>query len=173
MAGAGQKVGEEASKMGPEFERMWYQTLGILAPIIGGLIATAVFLIFLVVVGVVATGSEHRAFWEGLRIFLEDNFLLFLGLFFLASFTNYLNKVHRHPFRWVTPIMTAVGFLGWFWILAQVLFIGADNLTRPGLRDLGDSIMLLLPVIFVLVLLIGYAVVAFQATKEKVADVKR
>jgi hypothetical protein len=167
MAAVGQKVGEGAEKRGTEFERRWYSTLGLLAPIIGGLIATIVFLIFILVVGAIAIGSEHRSFWEQLRDFLESYFLLFVGLFFLSSFTNYLNHVHRKPARWFTPIMTAVGLAGWFWILAQVLYIGARTLTRPGLRDLGDFVSLFLPVIFVIVLGIGYLVVLFRYMVEK------
>ena len=167
IAGAGQKIGEDAGKRGSEFERRWYSSLGLLAPIVGGLIATIVFLIFILVVGAVAIGSEHRDFWEQLRDFLESYFLLFVGLFFLSSFTNYLNHVHRKSARWFTPIMAALGFVGWFWILAQVLYIGARTFTRPGLVDLGDYIILGLPVIFLIVLGVGYLVVLFQYMVEK------
>jgi len=172
IAGAGQKIGEDVQKAGGDFERMWYSTLGLLAPIIGGLIVTVVFLVFILVVGAVAVGSEHRAFWDQLKDFLETNFLLFLGLFFLSSFTNYFNKVHKRMFRWITPVMMAVGLVGWFWILAEVLFIGARTLERPGLRDLGDFVMLALPVLFLLALCIGYLVVLLQVTSQKVLESK-
>ncbi len=165
MAAAGKRIGEEFK--GSEFDKKWYSTLGLLAPIIGGLIATIIFLIFVLVVGAVAVGSEHRSFWDELRNFLESYFLLFVGLFFLSSFANYFNHVHRRIFQWVTPIMTAVGFVGWFWILAQVLFIGARTLTRPGLHDLGDFVMDMLPVIFAIVLGLGYLVVLFRYMVEK------
>ena len=169
LASKGQKFGEGAEKFGSDFDRMWYGTLGILAPVIGGLIAVVVFLVFVLVVGAVANGSEHRDFWEELRSFLEVHFLLFAGLFFLSSFTNYFNKVHRRTLRWVTPVMSAVGFTAWCWILAQVLFIGAGTLDRSGLEDLGDSLTDFLPVIFVAVLLIAYIVTVYQSTKEKVS----
>lgn len=165
-------MGEETSRWGSEFERRWYATLGILAPILGGFIATIVFLIFYLVVGAVANTAEHRSFWEQLRDFLETYFLLFVGLFFLSSFANYFNKVHRRTLRWVTPAMTAVGFLGWFWILSQVLFIGARTLDLPGLESLGDLITILLPVIFAIVLLVGYLVVIFRAVGEKAAEMR-
>ncbi len=167
MAQAGQSFGEEAGRRGSQFERRWYSTLGILAPIVGGLIATIVFLIFVVIVGAVAIGSEHRSFWEELRNFLETYFLLFVGLFFLSSFANYFNHVHWKMGRWFTPVMTAIGFVGWFWILAQVLFIAGRTLDRPGLHDLGDFVMLMLPVIFAVVLGIGYLVVLFRYMVEK------
>ena len=167
IAGAGHKVGEGAGRRGTEFEKRWYSTLGLLAPMVGGLIATVVFLIFILVVGAVAIGSEHRSFWDQLRDFLESYFLLFVGLFFLSSFANYLNHVHWKLTRWFTPIMAAFGFVGWFWILAQVLYIGARTLARPGLGDLGDFVILSLPVIFVVVLGIGYLVVLFRYMVEK------
>jgi len=172
IAVTGQKISVKTGKRGSEFDRIWYGTLGLLAPIIGGLIATVVFLVFVLVVGAVAVGSEHRSFWDELRDFLETNFLLFVGLFFLSSFTAYFNKVHRRIFRWITPILSAVGLVGWFWILAQVLFIAARTLARSGLGDLGDFVMLFLPVIFVIALLAGYLVVLFQVTIEKTAVTK-
>ncbi len=167
LAAAGQKIGDEAGRRGSEFDRRWYSTLGVLAPIIGGFIATIVFLIFVLIVGAVAVGSEHRSFWEELRNFLETYFLLFVGLFFLSSFANYFNHVHWRIARWFTPIMTALGFVGWFWILAQVLFIGGRTLTRPGLTDLGNFVLDGLPVIFIVVLGIGYLVVLFRYMVEK------
>jgi len=172
IAATGQKVGEGAGKKGSEFERRWYGTLGILAPIIGGLIATVVFLIFFLVVGAVAPNSEHRAFWEQLRDFLENYFLLFVGLFFLSSFENYFTKVHRRTLIWATPVMAAFGLLAWAWILAQVLFIGARTLDRPGLKELGDIVQMLLPVIFVIVLLVVLIVVILITTREKMAAAK-
>ncbi len=165
IAEAGKKVEQEVR--GSEFNWRWYSTLGVLAPIIGGLIATIVFLVFILIVGAVAVGSEHRSFWDELRNFLESYFLLFVGLFFLSSFNNYFNHVQRRWYRWIAPIPIAIGFVGWFWILAQVLFIGARTLTRPGLRDLGDLVISSLPIIFVIVLAIGYLVVLFQYTVEK------
>jgi len=124
-------------------------------------------LIFILVVGAVAIGSDHRSFWEQLRDFCESYFLLFVGLFFLSSFTNYFNHVHWKLARWFTPATTALGFVGWFWILAQVLFIGARTLVRPGLRDLGDFTVFCLPIIFLIVLGVGYLVVLFRYMVEK------
>lgn len=164
---AGQGMGREAGRAGTRLQSQWYGTLGLLAPVVEALIATIVFMVFVVVVGAVAISSPHRGFWDELRNFLETYFLLFMGLFFLSAFENYFNKVYRRTLRWVTPIMAAVGAVVWAWIAAQVLFIGARTLDEPFLRDFGDFITVILPLIFAIVLLVGYLIAILQFLTER------
>lgn len=152
----GKRIGKEAESAGKSYMNWWDGTLGMFAPVISGTIGVVVFIILLIITKMIATISDHRAFWEGLADFGWDYLLLFVGLIFLGSFQAYLHRRYRKQFRWVSPPVSAVAFVAWFWVFAKVLDIADRHLGHPRLGDLSSLVILMLPVIFVLVIIGGY-----------------
>lgn len=159
--------GEETGRTGHRLEDWWDQTLGFAAPLVSGFIGVVVLLFAIVMMGIIATFSEHEVFWNDLVSFVERNLWLFVGLIFLNSFSNYFHRRYRKTWRWVIPVPIAVGSLGWFWIFAQALEIAGADTVHPRLGDLANIIEFMLPVIFVLVLVIGYLMVFWITIGER------
>ncbi len=178
MGEAGRKMGEafgqmgrtwgyEAGRTGHRFENWWDQTLGIAAPLVSGFIGVVILLFAIIALGIIATFSEHADFWNDLVSFVERNLWLFVGLIFLNSFSNYFHRRYRKTWMWVMPVTIAIGSLGGFWIFAQVLEIAAADLGHPRLGDLANIIEFMLPVIFVLMLVLGYLMVFWITIGER------
>jgi hypothetical protein len=163
----GMTWGEELGRTGHKFENWWDQTLGFAAPLVSGFIGVAVLLFAIITMGIIATFSEHGDFWNDLVSFVEQNLWLFVGLIFLNSFSSYFHRRYRKAWRWVMPVWMAFGSLGWFWIFAQTLEIASRDLGHLTLADLANVIELLLPVIFALVLVIGYLMVFWITIGER------
>jgi len=163
----GKTSGEGAGRTGNRFEAWWDQTLGFAAPLVSGFIGVVVLLCAIVMMGVIAAFSEDENFGNDLVSFVERNLWLFVGLIFLNSFSSYFHRRYRKTWRWIMPVPMAVGSLGWFWIFAQVLEIAQTDLGHPRLGDLANIIELMLPLIFVLVLVIGYLMVFWITIGER------
>lgn len=163
----GKTWGKEVHGGGDRFENWWDQTLGFAAPLVSGFIGVVILLFAIVAMGIIAALSEHEDFWNDLVSFVERNLWLFIGLIFLNSFSNYFRRRYRKSWRWVLPLPIAVGFLGGLWIFAQVLEIAQVDLGNPRWGDLSSDIELLLPVIFVLVLVLGYLMVFWITIGER------
>jgi len=163
----GKTWGEEAGKSGQKLGAWWDHTLGIAAPVAAGAIGVVVLLFVIIGMGMIASVSEHETFWNDLVSFVEHYLWLFVGLIFLNSFSNYFHRRYRKTWRWVIPLPIAVGSVGWFWILAQVLEIAQVDLGHPRLGDLAEVIEILLPVLFILVLILGYLMVFWITIGER------
>lgn len=169
----GRTWGTEAGKTGFRLEAWWDRTLGVFAPVVSGLIGVFVLLMALILFGMIADISERSNFWDDLISFVEHNMALFIALIFLNSFSNYLRRRYRKTWRWVIPVPIAIGSVGGFWIFAEVLKIAALDLEHPTLDDLGGMIELLLPVLFILVLILGYLMVFWITIGERGDEPRR
>lgn len=169
----GKTWGEEMGRTGHRLEDRWDRTLGFTAPLVSGFIGVLVLLFAIITMGIIANLSEHEIFWNDLVSFVERNLWLFVGLIFINSFSNYFHRRYRKTWRWVIPVPIAVGSLGWFWIFAQVLEIAQADLGHPRLGDLANIIELMLPVIFVLVLVLGYLMVFWITIGERGDELPR
>ncbi len=127
-----------------------------------------VLLIFTLLLDASAAVSHHERFLRDLVDFIGANVLIFIGLIFLSAFSNYLNRRYRRYFRWVFPVALAVGVFGWFWIFSQVLELAdADALGPPELGSFGLLIEVTLPLLFLLVLAVGYLVLLFEVVVKE------
>jgi len=166
----GKTLEEKVDRRGKDFQNWWDHSLGILSPVVAGAFCAIVVLVLIFIADAIASASDHRQFWEELADFGLDNFLLLVGLGFFGSFNDYFNRRHKKTYRWIYPPVSGVLCVAWFWVLSQVLDITATTRGHPSLTDLSDFIELMLPVIFVLVLVIGYSVVFVRGyVVEKVA----
>lgn len=158
MKKLGETVEREARQEKNRLVRAWDETFGLLAPVMSGAIGCVVLLLAFLVIESFAESGEHRRFWEQLGEFLWDYVLLFIALIFMSSFQNYFNRRYRRTFRWMSPVLTAIGFAAWFWIFAQILFMAGREFQDELVRDLAQFFESMVPVVFVLALLLGYII---------------
>ncbi len=166
------RFGREPWTGGGSFSSGWVRTLGLVAPLIVAMSLMVAFVLALFVVGMIASASDHPAFWNDLADFMADYFWLFLGLIALGAFQGFFMYVYRPTFKWVNPIVSAIAVVGWLWILAQVLHLAAADASHPGLDTLSSLTVLVLPAVFVLAVIMGYMFVWFSLVSPSNWDKK-
>jgi len=163
---AGDRFGEKMDRWGERFGRdifnWWDTTLGVLSPIIMGFFGIILMLFGLFVTDLVESRADNPLFWRELGDFTVDNFLLLVGLMFLGSFHGYFYRRYRMTYRWIGPILSAAIVTLWAWVLAQLLMIAGQNSEHHGFFDAGELLESLLVAIFVLGILVAYAILWFS-----------
>jgi hypothetical protein len=170
---AGEKFGKEMERRGSEFGMWWEKSLGNFSPLIIGLFGIIGFLVVILVVGAIAEVSDRPAFWNDLLDFLETYWWLFFLLSFYGAFQGYLLRKYRPVFMWINPVIAGLGFVVWFWILAQILHFAANDRGHTNLGDLGEFIEDMYIVIFVLVVIGGFLFAFFRSVSPSNWDKKR
>jgi len=127
-----------------------------------GFFGVVLILFGLLVIDTLASRSETPQFWGALADFIVDNLLLLVGLMFLGAFHGYFYRRYRGTFRWIGPIPIAVIFTAWAWVLAQVLILAGRHSDHQVLEYAGELLNGLLIAIFVLGVIVGYAILWFS-----------
>lgn len=166
---AGKRLGEEMKKAGEEIGRVfhragkgvetwWDRTFGILGPLIVALIGFVVLVIIIVGIGIIS----NREVWNHIGDFLQKYAFLLLFVMLLGSYSDYFSRRHSQGYRWFGPVIAAIVTVIWIWIAVQILLILGSDLDVSGLRWLAGLLDLLMPVVFVLIIVIGYLVLFLQ-----------
>ena len=82
----------------------------------------------------------------------------------LSSYNTYFYKKYKKQYRWISPIITTIGFVVSIWICAKILVILGNNFDISLLLTIAYYINTYLAIIFVLALFIGYAYHLFTIT---------
>jgi phage shock protein C len=146
----------------------WYDyTFGWMGPLISSLLG---FIVLVFIIKMLQYFGGEISGMIQLSTFLEQ-YLLFLLIFMLfTSYTSYIAR--RYPFfRWLSPLVSAIGFLIWFWVCIQILFILSTALDIALLGDIASIFQLLLIPIAILILLVGYVGLMFSTSQS--ASVQR
>jgi len=154
----GKRVERDASRWARGPENWWYDTFGVAAPLVSGLIGLlvlAVVILFLDMVG----AQAGLGFVVGVNQFLKTNLLLLFLLMLLFGYTTYFSRFYRNEFAWVMPVVTALSITISIWIIVSILVALAPYLGVPFFTDLASAFtrQVLLLVFFVAVVL-GYLV---------------
>ena len=172
----GKRIGEQFRKTGEDLgkgmERTgkraseWYdRTTGIFGPMIFALFS--LLLLVLVVLSIMILAEERRV-WVDLTDFVLTYLPLFFMLGLLSSYSTYFSRKYHSRFKWATPITAAVSITAAFWIVARIMAIIDQSLEVPYIRTIYSWIDLLLPVIFALVIVVGYLGLSLkEATRNK------
>lgn len=161
-----EKIGEKIEKKGKNIETWYHKKFGFFGPILSSLIA---FVVLLIVIRLLAYFGTNKPWMMSVSTFLESFLLLFLLLFFLSGFSNYFTKKYK-SFRFISPIVGAIVFLFWFWVVINILRIVSNNLDITILGTIADIFELLLIPIVALVLLFGYLGIYISTIKHKVKE---
>jgi len=169
----GRTWGEEAGKIGRGMWTWWDEVLGPFAPVAAGLIGVVVLLIAVFALEAATSGTEHEDFWKDVVSFVERHLWVFIGLIFLNSFSSFFHRQYRKSWRWALPVVAALGCVGGFWILLELLRIYSADFGHPLLGDLAWLAELLLPVLFLLVLVISYLMIFWITIGERGSEPPR
>ncbi|MCU0851980.1 MAG: hypothetical protein MUC90_01800, partial [Thermoplasmata archaeon] len=115
----------------------------------------------------VEASADEPDFWDDLGDFLVEYAWLFVVWGFVSAFQNYFNRNHRKTFRWISPVISAVGFTIFFWALSNVMMFAGIDFEEEDLLSQSEWLEGILPLIFVLVALIGYGLAFLQWNAEK------
>jgi len=162
----GKRIGKEVEKTGKEIERSIDNTFGIFWPLIVSLIGLAVLWIVIVIM---RTTSDTFPVFADLSNFLQTYLWLFFGLMLFFSYTGYASKKCR-SFRWISPILSAIGIILVVWIVLNIFKI-LDFLGIPFFKTSASMIESILPLIFVLVLVVGYLVLMLTLTTKQITQI--
>ncbi len=165
--------GEEVGKAGLGLRTWWDGIFGPFAPVVVGMIGVAVLLLAVFAIEAAAAGTENEGFWKDIVSFVERHLWGFIGLIFLNAFSGYLHRHYGKSWRWILPPVVALGTVGGFWILLEVLRISSSDFNHPLLGDLAWFAELLLPVLFVLVLIVSYLMVFWITIGERGSEPPR
>jgi len=161
----GKRVGKEFEKTGKDLERSIDSTFGILWPLITSLIGLAVLWIAIIMM---RTTSDTFPVFVDLSNFLQTYLWLFFGLMLFFSYTGYASKKCK-PFRWISPILSAIGIVLVIWIVLNIFKI-LDFLGIPFFETSASMLENILPLVFVLVLVVGYLVFMLTVTTKQITQ---
>ena len=151
----GKKIEKKADDVGYYINQWYDKTFKIAGPLIGTFIALIILRIIIYVMQ--ASGDDiyiATALGEGLHEYL----LIIFGSMLLSGYNTYLYRKYKHQYQWIYPLISAIGFIIGAWIAAQIMLIINQSDDTPILEAIGTFIDTYLIGIFILALIIGYAV---------------
>jgi hypothetical protein len=169
MAAAGERFGREMAKAGERFGRQ-FEGAGrrletrydmrshLLGPFIGALICWGILILIILGIQAARTPGGELAYPD-LGNYLGGNVLLFFGLLILFGYVNYAHKRFRKQAVWVLPVSVAAGITIFSWLAAGALSALAIDTGRQDIADAASVGQTLLPIIFVIIVALGYLIV--------------
>lgn len=169
MSSAGERFGREMSNLGETLDRefkdagkrweIWYdKTFGLVGPFVGALIAWGILILIILGIQAAKAPGGERAY-PHLGDYLGGNVLLFFGLLILFNYVNYAHKKFRKQAVWVLPLTVTAGITIFSWLAAEALSALASDTGNQDIADAASAGQTFLPVIFVVILVLGYIVV--------------
>lgn len=142
----------------------WYEkTFGVFGPLLESFIFLIVFrLIVLVMEQLNQQTPEIHTIAAILMVYI----LPFFALALLSNYTGYLSKKF-FKFKVFSPLLYAIFFVLFCWIISKILYDVSTQSTIPDLRTAALSLENSLPTIFIFVLLIGYVILMLNLPKDK------
>ena len=150
----GKKIEKKADDVGGHINQWYNKTFKIAGPLIGAFIALIILRIIIYIIQ--ASGDDiyiATALGEGLYEYL----LIIFGSMLLSGYNTYLYRKYKHQYQWIYPLISAIGFIIGAWIAAQIMLIINQSDHTPILEAIGIFIDTYLIGIFILALIIGYA----------------
>ena len=151
----GKKIEKKADDVGNNINQWYNNTFKIAGPLIGTFIALIIIRIIIYIIQ--ASGDDiyiATALGEGLYEYL----LIIFGSMLLSGYNSYLYSKYKHQYQWIYPLISAIGFIIGAWIAAQIMLVINQSDDTPILEAIGNFINTYLIGIFILALIIGYAV---------------
>lgn len=170
---AAHRVQEESKQAGKRLEHRvnyasksmenWYdRSFGILGP----LLASFLFLIILrIVIEVLRVSGDEVQDMTAITSVLLTYLLPLFAITLLSNYTSYFSR-KSFKFRVFSPLLHASAFVLILWVVVQILHDLRNRLDIAELGTASTSLENALPSIFILILLIGYVVLAFNLPKE-------
>lgn len=155
---------EEINKFGKKIEKVfddtgknletWYdRTFGPFGPVLSSIFAIIVLLLALYLLKFF--GAERPWLFE-IQQFLEPLLIIFILVFLLSAYTNYLTKKIK-LFRFISPLIGAFVFIFWFWVAIEIIAITGREFDVSILTSFSTIFGFLIIPIAIIIMVIGYA----------------
>ncbi|MFA5312482.1 MAG: zinc-ribbon domain-containing protein [Methanomassiliicoccales archaeon] len=130
------------------------KAFGIAGPLVKSIIS---FIVLVMTAEILVFVGMDSDFADDLGHFLTENYLAFFLLMLLSSYSAYIDRQKADDYRYFGPFVTAVLVMFSLWFAFNIFAIIGDNFDIEILRWTADLMWVILPFIFVLMLLAGYA----------------
>jgi disulfide bond formation protein DsbB len=171
------RVETEGKKLDKQWKSWWYNTFGVIAPIVSGVIVV-VFLAMLVWVIQQINSSINDLFLGHIANFLLVNLAFFFVVTLVLGYGKYLEYSYREKSWMFKPIFTSIGatfvfwFIAWTFTLLNSLFenkmvYGSAAEGGFSFGDIASSINYNLFVIFLVFLILGYCVMFIKRALKR------
>lgn len=174
MTQAAKKIHKTTQKEARQFEQRmdrmshhaesWYnKTFGIFGPLLESFIFLIVYRIIIMVMDLPNQKTpDINTFAAILLIYI----LPFFALSLLSNYTNYFSKKY-FQFKMFSPLLYAIFFVLFCWIISRILYDVSDHFTIPDLQTAALSLENSLPTIFIFVLLLGYVILILSLPRDQ------
>jgi hypothetical protein len=173
-----EKIGQRAEQIGKRIEKKadlvgnyahhWYdETFSIAGPLFGSFI---VLIILRVIIYFIQGSGENIFIVTALGEGLYEYLLLIFASTLLSGYNTYINRKYKEYYQWIYPLISVIAFIFGVWIAAQIMLIISQSNTTPLIEVIGTFINTYLIGIFIIALIIGYAVQfvsSYNIGKEK------
>ena len=138
----------------------WYnRTFGIFGPLLSSLVG---LIILRLVVEVFRIQSHIVPVLGDVGNALYSYIALIFIMMVLSSYTTYIARRYK-PFRWVSPILSAIVVTVILWVVEQILLVN-HGYGDESIAEAASIIGTYLPTIFVFVVVVGYVVQVMRTT---------
>jgi len=167
-----EEIGKKAEQIGKRIEKKadvvgnhvneWYdKTFKIAGPLIGAFIG---LIVIRIIIYVIQVSGEDIFIATSLSEGLNDYLLIIFVSMLLSGYNTYFNRKYRNQYQWIYPLISAIGFIIGAWIASQIMIIISQSNNTPIIEAIGTFINTYIIGIFILALIIGYAVQFTYAT---------
>ncbi|MCX6799310.1 MAG: PspC domain-containing protein [Candidatus Diapherotrites archaeon] len=130
------QAGERFGRAGERFGRCWHgwfdSTFRVVGPVIG-----AIFSIICLVIAILALnfmrGLTGFSFFGKIAVFFAANLPLFFVASLFFSYMSYAERRRPRDYRLFSPVVSALGVIFAFWIIAELVLIMNASLQVPAL----------------------------------------
>lgn len=160
MEDFGKRFGIHMEQKGRRWERecrdWWFRTLGFVGPLVGSIfgiicVALGIFVLNLINLPV---GSN---FISQVSNFLFSNIHWFFAIFLFFGYSDYFSKRYSKTYWMVSPIFSSIGAVIVIWISIWVLNLINAYANSSFIASLSDFLAVNLWGIFIVLLILGYA----------------
>ena len=149
-------LGKKVGKKGHEWRSWYYDTFGIIGPLISAILGLVCLALGIWALEFIAGKTGAVILTGGMREFLLSNAGVFFVIFLVSSYAKYLSQTSRSACLLISPFATAFGISVFLWVMSNIIIIDSSRIGNGWLYVAAQHVRANLFGIFVFVLIAGY-----------------
>ena len=151
----------EAKGLRTDFDR----TFGPIGPLVKAVIGFIILVIVAQLLNLV--GDQNRFIEDVAQQVLLNHLVAYLILFIFLAYAMYVSRLDMAANPFVEPLAVAVATSAVIWVALKVLSIVSVDYDVGWLRWASDAMWMILPLVFLLILLLGYSSTLTKAQAQR------
>jgi hypothetical protein len=111
-----------------------------------------------IIIYVIQASNVDIFFVTALSEGLLEYLLIIFASMLISGYNTYFHHKYKKQYQWIYPLISAIGFIIGLWAVSKILLIIDQNDNTPVLAAIGNFIDIYIIVIFILAVIIGYAI---------------